>query len=62
MDDDDVIDVSNIPYSEYKERMKDLQSKTVCPCNKCDPACDRASTKAVCERYQEWKKITYGGY
>lgn len=56
--DDDVIDVSNIPYSEYKKHMSNLQEKSECPCAKCEPTCDRASTKAICERYQEWVSMT----
>lgn len=60
--DDDVIDVSNIPYDQYQKHMRELSEKTVCPCNNCDPVCDRASTKAICERYQEWIKTTIGGF
>lgn len=55
--DDDVIDVSNIPYSEYKQHMKNISDKSKCPCNDCEPACDRASTKAICDRYKKWAKI-----
>lgn len=54
--DDDVIDISNIPYDEYKKHMQELQDKATCPCIHCEPTCDRASTKAICERYQEWLK------
>lgn len=59
--DDDVIDVSNIPYDQYKKHMRELSEKAVCPCNNCDPVCDRASTKSICERYQAWIKLTIGG-
>lgn len=60
--DDDVIDISNIPYEEYKKHMRQLQEKSTCPCVYCDPSCDRASTKSICERYQEWVRTAIGGF
>lgn len=59
--DDDVIDISNIPYDEYKKHMQELQEKATCPCIHCEPICDRASMKSICERYQEWLKNNIGG-
>lgn len=59
--DDDVIDISNIPYDEYIKHMKNLQEESTCPCAHCEPACDRTSTKSICERYQEWFKKQVGG-
>lgn len=54
--DDGTIDVSHMSDAEYKAHMKELQDQAICPCNNCEPACDRASTKAICERYQAWLK------
>lgn len=52
--DNDVIDVSHMTEEDRREHMRRMNQLTTCPCMNCQAICDRWSTVAECDAYQEW--------
>lgn len=52
--DENIIDISHMTPSEYKDHMRRLEQLTSCPCTHCTAVCDRMDIIADCEPYQSW--------
>lgn len=55
--DDDVIDISHMTDEDRREHLRRISQLQTCPCVYCTAICDRMSTIAECEPYQDWLRV-----
>lgn len=54
MTEDGTIDITHMTDEDRREHLRRISQLQTCPCVYCTTICDRRSTVAECDPYQDW--------